>query len=160
MFRPLLVLALFLAVVVGIFWYFTRDGGVLAPTGNENVNGSFVANTNQPVTTNTTNTGTIIDQVARARDLQRVNDVRLLQGAITEFYGDRGVYPASFDDLLAEEYMAQLPENPTPGGIAYVYTPIGAEPFRFYTISYQLEVGVEDVAAGDHTANPNGIAQP
>jgi len=154
MFRPLLALAIILLVVVGIFYGFSVMNN--APAAN-----STNTTTNTAGTNSTTGpTGTVFDQVARARDVSRLADVRQLQDALVQYQGDHGAYPGSFADLIDGGYLAAIPENPSPNGTTYTYTPIGTEPYAFYTISYTLEVGAEEIAAGDHTANPNGVAQP
>lgn len=153
MFRPLLALAVILLAVVGIFYGFTLLNNEQPANTTNTTDATAVNATTGP-------TGTPFDQVAKTRDVSRLADVRLLQDALNQYQGDHGAYPATFDDLVTGGYLAAIPENPKAGEAPYTYTPIGTEPYSFYTISYTLEVGAEEIAAGDHTANPQGVAQP
>lgn len=136
---------------------------------NSNLNTNTTANTNslntnsaeEDVTAdeNTNTAETVTDDSAQARDTQRVADVKALQTALELYNTDKQAYPDTFDGLVPT-YLKVLPTNPTPGGSDYVYTPIGSLPAKFYDLSYTLEVGTDDVSAGQHIATPKGIAQP
>ena len=96
---------------------------------------------------------------AQKRDQQRLADVESLQKALQAYFDGKKAYPDTIEGLVPD-YIAALPKNPTPGGIDYTYTPIGKLPATFYDLSYELEVGANDVEAGVHTATSKGIAQP
>lgn len=96
---------------------------------------------------------------AELRDKKRLEDIKRLQVALSAYYKDKKEYPGELTDLLPK-YIEAIPGNPNPGGINYSYTPIGSEPYTFYDLAYQLEVGIEGVESGWHDATPNGIAQP
>lgn len=98
------------------------------------------------------------DPNAVSRDEQRIADIKRIQEALVEFKSDRGNYPEKMEEL-APDYLSEIPKNPTPGGIDYIYTPIGALPAQYYDLAYELEVGTSEVKdAGTHIANPEGIA--
>ncbi len=96
-------------------------------------------------------------EAARARDVKRLADIRSYFGALTTFYGDKGYYPSTLDELVPD-YLPGLLFNPTPGGMNYNYTPIGVEPARSYSLYYKFEVGVENLGPGEHEAMPQGYA--
>ena len=99
------------------------------------------------------------DPDARKRDDQRIADVTSLRDALKKHFDEKSSYPDNFDGLVPG-YLSALPKNPTPGGRDYNYTPIGSLPAKFYDLSYELEVGTDEVSAGGHVATPDGIAQP
>lgn len=96
---------------------------------------------------------------AKGRDTQRLADIKKIQDALESYKKDKNSYPETLEELVSA-YISTLPENPSPGGEPYTYTPIGTQPYNYYDISYTLEVGVDDVTLGAHTANPEGVAKP
>lgn len=100
---------------------------------------------------------------ATDRDKERVEEIESLRTALKKFNDDRKGYPESLDELVSK-YMKDVPKNPTPGGQEYSYTPIGSADkqgvFGYYDLGYTLEVGVNDLSAGLHIANPDGLAFP
>jgi len=100
------------------------------------------------------------DPEAKARDDQRITQVKEIQAALTSFFENKGNYPEKMEELVTERFLSELPQNPAPGGINYVYTPIGSLPAQYYDLAYSLEVGTDEVGAGDHIANPDSIAYP
>ncbi len=100
---------------------------------------------------------------ATDRDNERVEEIESLRSALKKFYDDRKGYPEKMDEL-APKYMKDIPKNPTPGGQEYSYTPIGSadknKVYGYYDLGYTLEVGVKDLSAGLHIANPDGLAFP
>ncbi|MDD5342483.1 MAG: hypothetical protein PHI73_04075 [Patescibacteria group bacterium] len=126
----------------------------IGTTDNQNSDTNANINTNAQPSIPTS--GPLYD-VAKARDVKRLADIRTLFTALQSYYGEKGSYPNSLQDLVPE-YLGGLPQNPTPGGVDYNYTPIGVQPATFFSVYYSLEVGVEDLEAGDHEATPQGIA--
>jgi len=116
-------------------------------------------------TSNLTDGGPVVNMApeekaqAELRDKKRVEDMKRLTIALAGYYKDKEEYPKELTSLLPK-YIDAIPGNPSPGGINYSYTPIGAEPYKFYDMAYVLEVGTEGINAGMHYATPNGIAQP
>ncbi|MBL7047291.1 MAG: hypothetical protein ISR95_06665 [Candidatus Marinimicrobia bacterium] len=111
--------------------------------------------------TNNTNTEVINDDPeAKERDIERVADIEDIRGKLATYNTDKGNYPENLEDLVTEGYYDVLPANPTPGGIDYVYTPIGSLPAKFYDLAYSLEAGTDELEAGEHIANPDSIAFP
>lgn len=97
--------------------------------------------------------------VVLARDTKRVADIRTLMSALTAYFNEKGSYPENLT-ALRPNYIEFIPENPSPGGEPYVYTPIGMAPYNFYSLVYTLEIGLEaeDITPGQHEASPQGIA--
>jgi hypothetical protein len=124
---------------------------------NANVNGT---NTNENASTeiipSTQLTGPMLE-LAKSRDAKRLSDIRAIMVALEAYRGDQGGYPTELGSL-APQYLSNIPENPTPGGLTYDYTPIGASPYTYYSLYYNLEAGSGDIAAGDHEAAPGEVA--
>ena len=115
---------------------------------NENANAEAVPSTQL--------TGPMLE-LAKSRDAKRVSDIRAIVSALESYKGDQGSYPAELKSLIPK-YLPNIPENPTPGGLSYDYTPIGSSPYSYYSLYYNLEAGSGDIGAGDHEATPDGIA--
>ena len=99
----------------------------------------------------------ILDPIAKARDLDRVNDIQTLLTSLESYFIDSGQYPAVLD-YLTPDYLGSVPSNPEPGGKAYSYTPIGVDPYNYFDLCYSLETdGIEGIEAGDHCASPDGL---
>jgi len=99
----------------------------------------------------------ILDPIAKARDLDRVNDIQTLLTALESHFVDSGQYPEVLD-YLTPDYLGSVPTNPEPGGKSYSYTPIGVEPYLYFDLCYSLETdGVEGLETGDHCATPDGL---
>jgi type II secretory pathway pseudopilin PulG len=113
-------------------------------------------NTNTEIIPSTQLTGSMLE-LAQSRDAKRLNDVRAISTALESYRGDKGNYPTELSSLVPQ-YLPNIPENPTPGGLSYDYTPIGSEPYTYYSLYYNLEAGSGDVISGDHEATPDGIA--
>lgn len=97
---------------------------------------------------------------AVSRDEQRVADIKKIQDALAKFKNEKGNYPEKIEDLVPT-YLSEIPKNPAPGGIDYVYTPIGKLPAEYYDLAYELEAGTAEVKdAGTHIASPDLIANP
>ena len=117
--------------------------------------------TNEAVDNNTnTSENSIKDPDALKRDEERVLEIEDIRGKLASYNTDNGNYPENLDELIVEGYYEELPVNPTPGGIDYVYTPIGSLPAKFYDLAYSLEAGIDDLDEGEHIANPDSIAFP
>ena len=117
----------------------------------------------------------------KSRDAKRVSDIKQIQTALELYYADQNNYPvagtainlgtASYDVLCntaagfqadstgcTTTYMGKVPSNPTPavsGSENYAYT--SASPGSTYSITFGLESGAGELAAGAHTASPAGI---
>ncbi|MBU0707484.1 hypothetical protein KKG41_03880 [Patescibacteria group bacterium] len=113
-----------------------------------NVNTNANENTNTaPVPTS----GPLYD-AARARDTRRVSDIRTYWSALQSYFNDNGNYPTD-PNVLVPDYLMVLPQDPKTNQ-TYVYTPIGVEPSNFFSVWYELEVGIENISAGEHEATP------
>jgi prepilin-type N-terminal cleavage/methylation domain-containing protein len=112
--------------------------------------------------------GTVIASLTssrgKARDAKRVSDMSELQKAFATYYHDCGQYPPIF--TLTEDagctggttlgsYISAIPTNPTPGGIDYTYTYDGLT--DTYVVDFVLEDQVNNLDAGPHTLDQDGI---
>jgi len=93
---------------------------------------------------------------ARVRDGIRIEHIKSFRSALESYNADHGKYPEAVVDLIPD-YLESIPENPSPGGLAYNYTGIGSSPFRYYEIAYKLEVGIENISSGLHVASPDSL---
>ncbi|MFA6525534.1 MAG: hypothetical protein WCT33_04690 [Patescibacteria group bacterium] len=100
------------------------------------------------------------DPEAKSRDEERLTEIEDIRTKLAKFNTDKGNYPETLEELVTEGYYEELPVNPTPGGIDYVYTPIGSLPAKFYDLAYSLEAGTTELEPGEHIANPENIAFP
>lgn len=111
-----------------------------------------------------------VTPVGRA-DEQRVRDIGLIQKALSLYVADMGRYPAGDEIVLggseatvlskdkgfategfSKVYLKNIPSNPSPGGIDYIYTSrineysdedcSDKEPCDWYSIKFKLEKGV------------------
>lgn len=111
----------------------------------------------------------------KSRDAKRVSDVKQVQTALELYFADQNGYPVEatavtlggasdncFDedgfvatcDAGGTTYMGDVPNNPLPGGAAYLYTSAAGST---YTLTFTLEGATGGLAAGAHTASPSGI---
>lgn len=143
--------------VVVIIWFFIQ-----IYSGKEvDMSQNFLKINNRVVSNTNTATNQTIDNEAIKRDEQRISDIKKIQQALADYKKDKGNYPEKMEELVSSKYLSELLKNPTPGGIDYVYTPIGSLPAQYYDLAYSLEVGTDEVKEpGDHIANPDGIAYP
>jgi type II secretion system protein G len=121
----------------------------------------------------------------KARDAKRVSDIKQLQTALELYASDKNGYPAASDLTLGSAaaaslsrdagfsasasgtvYMGKVPANALPGGVDYKYNSYtnsaatvscGTVPCPWYEVSFTLEEQTGSLAAGAHTADPNGI---
>lgn len=53
-----------------------------------------------------------IGNVERAKEATLKQNLATLRDAIDKHYGDKGIYPNSLSDLVAEKYLRQIPWDP------------------------------------------------
>ena len=152
-------------IIIAVAWYLFADSSDSASDNNN----SFVSDSNTSITDNTNdivNDNVNIAKVenndpdAIKRDEERVVEIKDIREKLDSFNTDKGNYPENLEELVTEGYYSDLPVNPTPGGIDYVYTPIGSLPAKFYDLAYTLEAGTDELEAGEHIANPDSISFP
>lgn len=124
---------------------------------------------------------------AKARDSKRVSDIKQIQSALELYNGDAGFYPKEAGDMgsdnfavicdvgfrtvakvneCASVYLNPVPKNPTPGGVAYTYTPLPAacNNVATYCNSYSIQLKVETKTGSltdttkTYLATPTGIS--
>ena len=103
----------------------------------------------------------------KARDADRVSDIKQIQTALELFYGDANAYPGAVTSggsiaTGGVTYMATVPTNPTPvndglcaAGNAYTYA--AGTGNNYYTLRYCLGGVTGAVSSGIHTAYPGSI---
>lgn len=108
----------------------------------------------------------------KARDAARLEDMTEIKTALELYFNDTNKYPeakepvvlgsGNFDCLASSgwaaigcdtSYLADVPANPTPGGVPYRYSSDTAT----YKVEFQLETQVGDKAAGPHVLTQEGI---
>lgn len=108
---------------------------------------------------------------SKARDAKRIADIKQVQTALELYFNDQQGYPVASGTLggstmaclgtigfaaasCADAYMGIVPSNPGPDGIDYVYN---APDDTEYDIRFELVGQTGGIAAGTHTATPDGI---
>ncbi|HCJ52124.1 MAG: hypothetical protein A2898_03525 [Candidatus Kerfeldbacteria bacterium RIFCSPLOWO2_01_FULL_48_11] len=156
------IILIVLILVAGAIGYYigTRNKSADIPA-DEAITNEGTVNTNTIIDLSQVNANLTGDELVQAqtRDEKRVNDIRSIQAALEKYKNDKGAYPEALTGVVPD-YLDGLPGNPSPGGITYTYTPIGSAPYTYYDLSYVLEVGVDDITIGDHSATPDGVATP
>lgn len=92
------------------------------------------------------------------RDAKRVSDIKKVQIALEFYKVDKKVYPTALDQTVdpdLRQYLAEIPQNPSPGGTPYQYMP--KQGGASYEISFSLEVGSGGIPAGEVVARPQGV---
>lgn len=152
-------------IIIALFLWLIFSEEEVTFTGGKTTSSKEVVNNGSNSSTtiseeNTNEENKKNDPEAKARDEQRISDIEEIRSALTSFFDDKGNYPEKMGELVSEGYLSELPKNPTPGGIDYVYTPIGSLPAQYYDLAYSLEAGTDEIEAGSHIANPDGVAYP
>ena len=162
----ILVLLLVLIIGVGAF-LFLRSRPSQEPVSEPTV--PVVESTPQP--TPTPITPQLI--TAAERDRARYRDIREIQAALELYFAESRQYPlaplsmalgTSSSNVLSAAgfsgsaqgvvYLATVPQNPEPGGSAYLYESIDGSS---YSLKFSLEEGTAGLNNGDHEATPLGI---
>lgn len=64
------------------------------------------------------------DGLDRAKEATLRQDLRTMRDAIEQFHADRGVYPDTLQDLVANRYLRSVPDDPiTEAADTWVVTP-------------------------------------
>jgi len=158
----ILLILLVVVIIIIVIWAVSgnsKDNSVNLQTTNISDADELLLNSSSDENTNTTRVVNN-DPDAKNRDEERLSEVEDIRTKLAKFNTDKGNYPETLDELVTEGYYEELPVNPTPGGIDYVYTPIGSLPAEFYDLAYSLEAGTDDLEPGEHIANPDSIAFP
>jgi len=121
----------------------------------------------------------------KARDARRISDIKQIQTAMEMYFTDFNDYPAgagtgagtgvfttaSFLLLSTNGYMASVPQNPVPNGLAYTYrvcnsdgttcgdgdNDVAAGLRASYTLAFRLEGGGGGMLSGNHCSTPAGM---
>jgi len=169
--RPVIALAI-AGVAIGAWWMFQEQPPVNPTVGKANdeivVNAGDVAGDGTDIPAD----GEAVEveepqakfapgdpeyDAAKKRDDQRLEDVQNIMAALEEYRKATDSYPVTFDDLVSR-YINKLPQDPGDGSTPYEYTPIGRAPYNFYSVTYTLEIGTDEIVPGFHEATPDGIA--
>lgn len=157
------VLVVVWACIIVLFGYSLWSGRNSTTADETNDTNAAIST---PEGTNTPTLGTPPQQMsetereqARMRDTKRLSDIKMIQVALESYKKASAAYPESLSQLVPT-YLKDLPTNPSPGGMEYSYTAIGGTPYTYYDLNYYLEIGADDIALGDHTASPGGVATP
>ncbi len=100
----------------------------------------------------------------KSRDARRVSDIKQIQTALELYYNDANGYPTTGGVISlgsisysGTTYMAVVPANPSPNGVAYTYSSAAAGLPGTYTLKYELEGVTGGIPLGTHYATPAGI---
>ena len=113
----------------------------------------------------TTSVFSVQNYRSKSRDVERVNDIYLIQMALEEYYNKNNSYPATLTELNTgtETYLTEIPLAPVPadgdcteGENNYEYQFYGK---NFYTISFCLGSDVKEISAGKNFASHHGIGK-
>jgi len=152
----LIIIIAVIILAIGLVFMFLRSN----LDNSEEANNNEAANQESTANANSADAGNInasTNPVARTRDVKRVNDIKAIMNALDSYYGDNSQYPEFLTALVDNGYLGSIPQDPNSGTV-YSYTPIGSAPFQSYDLCYTLETNeVENIAAGEHCANQNGI---
>ncbi len=92
------------------------------------------------------------------RDQQRLDDITGVRSALALYYQEMKAYPDIMDDLL-DNYLDNIPINPSPGGNSYIYVPQNNN--QSYKLTFTLEeggvLGILTLKDGEYQANPSLI---
>lgn len=117
---------------------------------NENNNVNSASNQNQNV-----NQGLSASAERDAKRLQGVADIRT---ALSLYFSSRHVYPNMLEVLL-DEFLTNLPQNPEPGGQSYLYQATADQ--TNYQLAFQLEsggtIGSVKLKSGNYVAVSDNI---
>ena len=158
----IIIIAIVILLGIGITLQVLRSGND-GETENTNTSEEVDTNTNAATETNTNTVVPSDNPMAKSRDAKRVNDIKVIMAALENFNVTNGGYPPGLNEeglgeLVTGGQLGSVPQNPTPGGISYRYTPIGSAPHQSYDLCYTLESSaIENIEAGNHCATPAGI---
>lgn len=84
------------------------------------------------------------NSIEKAKDAALKHDLNTLRESLDKYYGDRGQYPKSLDDLVENKYIRKLPVDPiTEKTNTWIFTP--PEPPMVGDI-YDIHSGAKGVA--------------
>lgn len=77
--------------------------------------------------------------IEKSKEAVLKQDLNTMRDALDKYYGDKGKYPATLDDLVAKKYIRAIPEDPVAGTAASWLTVAPDDPAKG---------GVYDVKSG------------
>lgn len=84
----------------------------------------------------------------RAREATLRQDLSVMRDALDKFFGDRGRYPASLDELVEARYLRAVPQDPVTKS-ALTWQLVHSDDAEF--------VGVRDVFSGAEGEDSSGV---
>jgi hypothetical protein len=88
---------------------------------------------------------------SKDRDWQRYQDITSLRLAVNSYFNDTGHYPENLSEL-APKYIKDVPKDPKTN-VEYRY----AKNEDSFSIGFNLEEGVAQLASGNHNLTPDGF---
>lgn len=153
-----LIIAVVFVIGAGFWWTFRKSiphwlGGRASPTTNS----SSVPLSAEDELAQRAQQATFFKNIQRSRDSRRLDDIHIIEAALESYrQSNNETYPEALSQLVPEQFAA-APRDPSTG-VPYQYTRTAGT--ASYAIVYTLEVGVQNIAAGTHTAIPGNIAAP
>lgn len=124
----------------GSAWIYSRSGGLKSARPEPLADSGQVA-------------GALTESQAEksSRDEQRLSDIAALQTALEQYFTIHQLYPKNLAELENQSLVQALPVDPKTQE-PYLYTPLG-EPALYYSLSFLLELGRDNLKAGFHSVS-------
>lgn len=113
----------------------------------------------------TTSVFSVQNYRSKSRDVERVNDISLIQMALEEYYNKNNSYPTTLNELntSTKMYLTEIPSAPVPvdGDCTIAENNYEYHFYNknFYTISFCLGSDVKEISAGKNFASHHGIGK-
>lgn len=87
--------------------------------------------------------------IAKSKDVALQENLRVMRVVIDKYYGDKGRYPASLEDLVQEKYLRSIPMDPITESVK-----------TWVTIPHQdsENPGIVDIKSGATGVNKDGMS--
>lgn len=89
--------------------------------------------------------------IQHAKESALKEDLYVMRKAIDDYYADKGAYPESLDDLVAQRYLRRVPEDPFTENS-------GTWQLVWAEAEGEGKPGIMDVRSGAHATDDDGVA--
>jgi len=87
-------------------------------------------------------------QLGKARDARRKSDLSKLKNVLEDYYNDKKCYPSGLEKLVVDEYIDNLPVDPSKQ--SYAYFPDGCDKYRIYVkLDYEKDPAIAEAGCQD-----------
>lgn len=101
------------------------------------------------------------DMPRRANEAVLKTNLHTIRDVIDQYYGDKGKYPASLEELVEKGYLRKVPSDPITKRSdtwVFVYEESGGDSARPETEEMDAEPGITDIHSGSPLAALDGSA--